>query len=109
MKILLETLWLCLLMKFTAVIKEYLYNIVNFILFFLGLRFVDPYFYVYRCYVKKRWIGLPLLRLCSEEFKGETKDYYVISVDYHLLRDNFLINLVVSDQLGKNFNKWKEK
>jgi len=40
------------------------------------LRWVYPYSFTFEACAKKRWFGLPLLQLFTEEFHTETEDYY---------------------------------
>ncbi|KAF4649637.1 hypothetical protein FOL47_001883, partial [Perkinsus chesapeaki] len=41
-----------------------------------GLRFVKPYRFEFRCYVKKRWLGRTLLDICKAEFMAQPPEYY---------------------------------
>ncbi|XP_063716302.1 pseudouridylate synthase RPUSD2-like isoform X3 [Symsagittifera roscoffensis] len=39
-----------------------------------GLRFVNPYYYTFKSYVKKRWVGSKLKDIYVNEFRGESEE-----------------------------------
>jgi hypothetical protein len=41
------------------------------------LRYLKPYWWPYRTFVKNRWIGRRLLEVISTEFRDRSVDYYV--------------------------------
>ncbi|KAF4722576.1 hypothetical protein FOZ63_006026 [Perkinsus olseni] len=41
-----------------------------------GMRFVKPYRFEFRCYVKRRWLGRTLLDICQAEFMAQPPEYY---------------------------------
>jgi hypothetical protein len=41
------------------------------------LRYLKPYWYPYRTFVKNRWIGRELLEVVSTEFRDRSVEYYV--------------------------------
>ncbi|KAH8914036.1 hypothetical protein BT69DRAFT_1358531, partial [Atractiella rhizophila] len=53
-----------------------------------GLRKVQPYEFIYRTYVKERWIGKTILKVFSTEFRDRSKSYY----EHHLLSGKVLLN-----------------
>lgn len=44
--------------------------------FINGLRHVEPYEYVFETYVKRRWVGRPVLEVFVGEFKLYDREYY---------------------------------
>ncbi|KAF4682781.1 hypothetical protein FOZ60_010090 [Perkinsus olseni] len=69
-----------------------------------GLRFVKPYKFEFRCYVKRRWLGRTLLDICKAEFMAQPPEYYEnaikegkITIDFnkvepdHVLQGNELL------------------
>jgi len=46
------------------------------------LRYLKPYWWPYRTFVKNRWIGRELLEVVSTEFRDRSVEYYV-SVGLH--------------------------
>ena len=45
----------------------------------VGLRCVEPYYYIFTVFAKGRWIGKSLLEVMSSEFTMHSKEYYVRS------------------------------
>jgi len=41
------------------------------------LRYLKPYWWPYRTFVKNRWIGRELLEVVSTEFRDRSVEYYV--------------------------------
>lgn len=41
------------------------------------LRYCKPYWWPYKTFVKKRWIGRQLLEVIASEFRDRSVDYYV--------------------------------
>ena len=50
---------------------------VTYAFMFAGLRYVHPYYFTFKTYCKRRWVGRPLLEVFKEEFRSETPEYYV--------------------------------
>eukprot|EP00003_Mantamonas_plastica_P020325 TRINITY_DN32835_c0_g1_i1.p1 TRINITY_DN32835_c0_g1~~TRINITY_DN32835_c0_g1_i1.p1 ORF type:complete len:265 (-),score=75.76 TRINITY_DN32835_c0_g1_i1:6-800(-) len=41
-----------------------------------GLRYIRPYFYRFKTYCKRRWLGRTLIEVCDKEFKAYPLEYY---------------------------------
>lgn len=53
-----------------------------------GLRKVYPYYYTYSTFCKGRWVGQPLLKVFSEEFRAYTEEVYAKSIAAGSLKVN---------------------
>ena len=74
--------------------------IFYFIDFYLGLRFVRSYPFIFEVHIKERWIGRNAVEVLNQEYRGHSLDYYVrlentesrASIALELTERDFLMN-----------------
>ncbi len=93
-------------------IKNDLYELKPNISIKSNLRYIDPYPFTYKLWVKGRWVNKKLLDVLSNEFKQYTKEYFTESIsngnvminnklsnnDYVLHKGDFLTHSVIRQE-----------
>jgi len=53
-----------------------------------NLRWVHPYTFTFCASMKKRWIGMSVMQLYTNEFRGESEEYYKVAVESGKIKVN---------------------
>eukprot|EP01099_Mayorella_cantabrigiensis_P000041 TRINITY_DN1021_c0_g1_i2.p1 TRINITY_DN1021_c0_g1~~TRINITY_DN1021_c0_g1_i2.p1 ORF type:complete len:200 (-),score=53.16 TRINITY_DN1021_c0_g1_i2:1134-1733(-) len=49
--------------------------------FHQGLRFVQPYYFQFEAWAKRRWLGKTFIEVLTQEFKAHPPEYYKLAVE----------------------------